>query len=350
MQSSYSKHNINNYIGKKYGHLTVIGQSSQIHKYSNKFDFLCDCGNIISEIPSRVLYGHKKSCGTCNHKNSSCKLEEKINSSVGMRFGKLEVLGLAKIPNDCKNYVKCKCDCGNIVNILPNALFCNERKSCGCTKTNNVMLKTSQSTSSGDFKDGRTKHPLYGTWRQMIERCENPNQKHYDRYGGRGISVCEEWHDFWKFVDWSDSVGGRPDGYTIDRINNDGDYEPSNCRWADQATQKRNTSNNFIVEYNGVSKPLIDWSIETGINHQTLTNRLKRGWSVERALTEKPNSNSHSISRYKTLYCYDRENNLVAKYKNLSELPPEFNRKCVSDCCCGRKNSYKGFVWKYEGE
>lgn len=350
MNSSYTKHNINDYIGKKFGHLTVIGQSPKTHKYSNRFDFRCDCGNTISEIPSRVLYGHRKSCGVCNHKNSSHEVEEKVGSMVGTRYGMLEIISVAKHKGSNVTYARCKCDCGNIVDVLPFLLFRNERKSCGCAKTNNPMLKNSKSTSSGNFKDGRTKHPLYGIWKQMIDRCENPKTKHYDKYGGRGISVCKEWHEFWKFVEWSDSVGGRPEKYSIDRINNDGDYEPSNCRWADQATQTRNTSRNIILTYNGVSKTLIDWSIETGINQSTLANRIKRGWNTERALTEKTNHNSHKSSRGKILCCYDTNNKLISKYNKLSELPEEFNRPSVTRCCYGGRNTYKGYIWRYEDE
>lgn len=350
MQSSYTKHNINDYIGKKFGNLTVIGQSPKTNEYSNKFDFRCDCDNIISEVPSRILYGHKKSCGICRKRNSSYELEQKIKNSIGQKFGKLTIVDISHKPNDGKTYVKCCCDCGNFVDVLPNQLFREQIKSCGCSKNNNEILKNSKSTSSGNYKDGRTKHPLYGVWKQMLDRCENPSAKHYDRYGGRGIKVCDEWHDFWKFVEWSDSVGGRPKGYTLDRKDNDGNYCSENCRWASWETQTRNKSSNIVIEYNGVSKTLVEWSDEIGINHQTLLNRLNRGWSVDRAFTEKPNRNSHNLSRSKIIYCYDLIGNLVSQYKNLSQLPQEFDKRCVSRCCCGGRKTYKGYIWKYEDE
>ena len=298
MQSSYTKHNVNDYIGKKFGLLTVIGQSPKTNPYSNRFDFQCDCGNIISECPGRVLYGHKKSCGKCRKRNTSYELEQRITNSIGMKFGKLTIIGVSHKNGSGKNYAKCKCECGNIIDVLPNSLFNNESKSCGCSKLNNPMLANNKSTSSGNYKDGRTKHLLYGTWKQMINRCENPKSKHYDRYGGRGIKVCEEWRDFWSFVKWSDSIGGKPNGYTLDRIDNDGNYCPENCRWADWGTQMSNKSSNRYITYNGKTQTIHQWSIDIGLNEQTLTNRINRGWSIERALTTKPNiGNNHYTSK-----------------------------------------------------
>lgn len=288
MQPSYEKHNISDYIGKKYGQLTVIGESQKVHRYSNRFDFRCECGNIISEAPGRVLYGHKKSCGKYRRRNTSYDLEQKIKSSTGTKIGKLKILGISRKPNSGASYVKCQCDCGNIIDVLPNKLFRNQIKSCGCTKRNNELLSNNKSTSSGNYRDGRSRHPLYGTWFQMIDRCENPNTNHYDRYGGRGISVCDEWHDFWKFVSWSDSVGGRPDGFTIDRIDNDGNYCPKNCRWASRETQASNKSSNRYIKFKGRSQTIHQWAAELGINEQTLANRINRGWEIEKALTLKP--------------------------------------------------------------
>ena len=299
MQSSYTKHNVNDYIGKKFGLLTVIGQSPKTNPYSNRFDFQCDCGNIISECPGRVLYGHKKSCGKCRKRNTSYELEQRITNSIGMKFGKLTIIGVSHKNGSGKNYAKCKCECGNIIDVLPNSLFNNESKSCGCSKLNNPMLANNKSTSSGNYKDGRTKHSLYGTWTQMINRCENQKSKHYDRYGGRGIKVCEEWHDFWSFVKWSDSIGGKPNGYTLDRIDNDGNYCPENCRWSDWETQTSNKSSNRYITYNGKTQTIHQWSIDIGLNEQTLTNRINRGWSIERALTTKPNIGNNQYTSKK---------------------------------------------------
>lgn len=222
-------------------------------------------------------------------------------------------------------------------------------KSCGCARSEAIkQYNNSGKRSKGCYKDGRSLHPLYGTWFQMISRCENPNQNHYDRYGGRGIKVCDEWHDFWNFAKWSDSVGGRPKGYTLDRIDNDGNYEPSNCRWADWKTQTTNKSSNVFIEFRGQTKTLTEWAEHFNLHPHTLQERLKNGWNIERALTEKATENSH-YSRNKVLVQYDKNGTVVNKYNSLSEVQPTFNSKSISNAIySGIK--YKGYIWKYEDE
>lgn len=270
------------------------------------------------------------------------------NEMIGNKYGKLTVISTVK--QDQKTYLKCKCDCGNVI-VRPTYLIAtNQIKSCGCLKAEAIKkYNSSGMRSKGCYKDGRSLHPLYGTWFQMISRCENPNQNHYDRYGGRGIKVCDEWHDFWQFVKWSDSVGGRPKGYTLDRIDNNGNYEPNNCRWADWRTQTTNKSSNVFIEFEGQTKTVTEWAEFLNFHPHTLQERLKKGWSVERALTEPPSENSQK-SRNKILNQYSMDGILVNKYKSLSELKPPFKKQCVSQCAIGKRNSYLGYIWKYEDE
>ena len=270
------------------------------------------------------------------------------NEMVGKKYGKLLVASVEK--QGLKTLLKCKCDCGNVI-LRPTYLIAtNQIKSCGCLKGESIRkYNASGKHSRSRLKDGRSLHPLYGTWFQMISRCENPNQNHYDRYGGRGIKVCEEWHDFWNFVKWSDSIGVRPDGFTLDRIDNDGNYEPNNCRWANWNTQTTNKSSNVYIEYNGISKTMIEWCNDLNIHPHTLQNRIKRGWSIERALNQNPNAN-YLTARHKILCQYTKDEVLIAKYKSLSELPDEFNKKSVSECANGRRKTNKGYIWRYEDE
>ena len=265
---------------------------------------------------------------------------------IGNKYGKLTVVSTEN--QGKKTLLKCICDCGNVI-IRPTYLIATKQiKSCGCLKSDAIKrYNASGQHSRSRLKDGRSLHPLYGTWFQMLSRCEKPNYNHYDRYGGRGIIVCKEWHDFWKFVEWSDSVGGRPKGFTLDRINNDGNYEPSNCRWADWRTQTTNKSSNVFLEYNGISKTMIEWCEELNIHPHTLQNRIQRGWSIERALSEKPTKNG---LRHKLLCQYTTDGVLIATYKSLSDLPNEFNKKSVSACANGKRNTNRGYIWKYEGE
>lgn len=275
MQASYEKYDISDYIGKKFGHLTVLRQSQKTCNYSNSFDFQCDCGNIISDQPARVINGHRVSCGKCEFRGMASKPRFNINDYINRKSHMLTVVGIAeRKPGDKYWFLKCSCDCGGTINVTPYQFNHGIIKSCGCLRK--IGYRTI---------DNRTKNPLYGTWKQMINRCENPKYNKYQRYGGRGIKVCDEWHDFDNFVNWSDSIGGRPNGCTLDRINNDGNYEPSNCRWATRFQQATNKSSNVILEYNGESKTLVEWSLSTGISWSVLWNRLKRGWSVEKMLT-----------------------------------------------------------------
>lgn len=128
--------------------------------------------------------------------------------------------------------------------------------------------------------------PPYNVWYAMLQRCENPNAQAYHNYGGRGISVCKRWHSFKNF--WADMKSGYRKGLTIDRVDNDGDYQPSNCCWVTRRQQANNCRFNRTVSYNGKTLTLSEWEDETGINQQTIKTRLNYGWSIEKALTLKP--------------------------------------------------------------
>ncbi|TAM23394.1 MAG: hypothetical protein EPN60_15100 [Nevskiaceae bacterium] len=127
--------------------------------------------------------------------------------------------------------------------------------------------------------------PAYQVWHSMRARCTNPSRPHYARYGGRGIKVCARWGSFANFIA---DMGERPSGATLDRIDNDGHYEPGNCRWATRKDNCRNRANNRLLTFNGETKASVEWAEITGIGEFVLSQRLARGWSVERALTQPP--------------------------------------------------------------
>lgn len=130
---------------------------------------------------------------------------------------------------------------------------------------------------------GKRNHSLYFTWRNMIQRCTNPTKYEYHRYGGRGITVCDEWKDVNRFIKWAEENGYKRD-LTLDRIDNNGNYEPSNCRWATRKEQSLNSTRPNLHTFGGITDSLRGWSIRQGIKYNTVVSRIHYGWSVHKAL------------------------------------------------------------------
>ena len=149
-------------------------------------------------------------------------------------------------------------------------------------------MRDRERNAKGQFTriHGGEKSRLYRVWCGMRDRCRNPHNKRYERYGGRGISVCDEWDkDFAVFRKWSQEHGYE-EGLTIDRINGDGNYEPGNCRWVTTAVQNRNYSRNHFITYHGETKCIADWADETGINRATILFRIKQGKPLEEVFSK----------------------------------------------------------------
>lgn len=132
---------------------------------------------------------------------------------------------------------------------------------------------------------GLSASPTYKVWQAMHQRCGNLNNPGFHRYGGRGIKVCDRWNSFENFLA---DMGEKPAGMFIERVDNDGDYEPSNCRWATRSEQQRNRRNNRVVTHAGVTLCLKDWALRVGMPPNTLYGRLDKGWDFERAITAPP--------------------------------------------------------------
>jgi len=192
---------------------------------------------------------------------------------TGLKFGKLTAIkenGFDKSPSRKHIRWDCKCDCGNILNVRLNALRTGGVKSCGC-----LMV--------GNIKHGMKHTKEYETWSRIKARCYNTNNPDYFLYGGRGITVCSQWLE--SFENFYNDMGERPlNCNSIDRIDNNGNYEPSNCRWSDIKTQARNKRNNRTYELNGLKMCMADWAKHLGISFATLDERLKK-WSLEKSLT-----------------------------------------------------------------
>lgn len=165
------------------------------------------------------------------------------------------------------------------------------RCSCGCE----AAVRASHLSGGGSLRcrscaarisatrHGKTDTREYKSWDSMRSRCYRPTDTEYHNYGGRGITVCTEWESFEAF--YAD-MGTRPDGTTLERLDNSLGYFPSNCVWADGKAQGRNRRTNVVVEYDGRSQCLSAWAEELGMSRECLYQRLKRGWSIERSLTE----------------------------------------------------------------
>ncbi len=196
---------------------------------------------------------------------------------IGHRFGRLTVIDREAKPVRWL----CRCDCGTEKWVATLSLRAGSTVSCGCYARDKVRLQ----------KPART-HGLTGTkefiaWMGMRRRCSSPKELMYPRYGGRGIKVCERWEQ--SFENFLADMGKAPSpGHSVDRINPDGDYSPSNCRWASRKVQSRNQTRNRMLTWDGRTRLIVEWAEEVGINAETIKSRLKRGWSAEEALTKPP--------------------------------------------------------------
>ena len=200
-------------------------------------------------------------------------------------FGRLTAQEPAGHDKDGSVMWLCLCECGATVRVRARSLWSGNTRSCGCLQKE----KARQTLRAAITTHGGCGTRLHGIYRNMKQRCDNAANPAYESYGGRGITVCEEWaQSFEKFRDWALANGYRDD-LTLDRKENDGPYSPDNCRWATMKQQANNRRSNRVFSYNGESHDLAEWAKLTGIKYNTLRGRLLTyGWSVERALTTKP--------------------------------------------------------------
>lgn len=199
-------------------------------------------------------------------------MPKKLNLS-GKRFGKL----LAQSTTEKDKYGAyiwtCVCDCGNYTKVRGGQLVSGVSRSCGCGVVDAARRPKTH---------GQAGTPLYQRWRAMLARTTNPNFEDFHNYGGRGIKVCERWREFEQFyADMGDSF--RPE-LELDRKDANGNYGPDNCRWATRQDQQRNRRNNHRVTWSGETQTVQDWAERFGIKPNTIITRLRRGWSVDRAL------------------------------------------------------------------
>lgn len=261
-------------IGQKFGMLTVIDNAEPLitgkgYKYE-RFLCRCDCGKEKLITKRALTIDRTNSCGCIVGKSNSKDI-------TGIKFGRLTAVCIHhSIKSGC--YWKCICECGNETVVRASSLLSGDTKSCGCLKKEMLIHET----------HGMSGTRLYRIWNGMKDRCINTNSKYKYRYHDRGIKICKEWlDDFINFYNWA-MESGYSDELSIDRIDNDKDYSPDNCRWATAKEQANNKGNNILLLFNDEIKTISEWGDELGIKDGTIRARLNRGWSVEKALSKFP--------------------------------------------------------------
>lgn len=219
----------------------------------------------------------------------------KVLDITGQRYGRLVALHFQEhrytISGVPKRYWKCKCDCGNECVVDIASLRSGSSKSCGCLKIE------SDKTKHNHITHGQSKTRLYKIWIDMKRRCNDEWRRAYKYYGGKGITYCPEWEHFESFYEWSMS-NGYNENLSIDRIDSNGNYEPSNCRWVDSFVQANNTTRNHKITFNGKTQTLSEWAKEYNISYYLLQDRINDlHWSIEDALTIPPSTvnKSHKL-------------------------------------------------------
>lgn len=252
--------------GSRFGKLVVVGKGEFLISGGikrSRLECLCDCGRTTHVEAFSLRNGGTSTCG-CS--------KRKLSIKVGDKFTRLTVTfvppyGLGSRGNLSK--VDCLCECGNTATLAPAALVSGKTQSCGCLK-----LKRDGDSASAEF----------GIWYRMIARCYDQDSKDYPDYGGRGIAVCDRWRE--SYPNFLFDMGRRPSKeLSIDRIEVNGNYEKSNCRWATDEQQANNRRTSHYVEFNGDKRTIAEWAFALGFKYACLMARIQNGWSVQDTLT-----------------------------------------------------------------
>lgn len=248
---------------------------------------------------------------------------------TGNRYGRLTVLEYAGT-NGHNALWKCKCDCGNECVKLGIQLRRQQTRSCGCIHKEQLSARNQRYSVIAPRR-------LYQTWHGMIDRCEKRKSKYYCNYGGRGISVCEEWHDFDSFASWA-LTHGYSDDLTIDRVDNDGNYCPENCKWSTKVEQENNKRTNRRVEIGGKTMNLGQWCETYGISPITVQSRLRYGWNIEDAIKT-------PVSPKKKVMCI--ETGEVFETAREAGNKHGASKTSISTAASGKTKTSCGLHWKY---
>lgn len=253
--SNQLSHHAKDEIGKVYGKLTVVRFADTTNGV--RWICRCECGKTTTVRGYYLRSGRTANCRSC----------AQLKDMTGSRFGRLVVLELAEIRTEARWL--CQCDCGQLTTVAGSELRNGSTKSCGC-------LRSSQG--------GGYKTPEYTTWREMKRRCCNPRCPEYHLYGGRGIAICDRWRH--SFVNFLADMGPKPSpDHSVQRVDNDGNYEPTNVVWATPLEQAQNTRKVRLLTYNGETMSIRAWARKLGLEHSTLRRRIALGWPPEKVFS-----------------------------------------------------------------
>lgn len=262
-----------NIAGDRYGSLRVVSYAFSRNN-SSFWNCICDCGNATIVSSHNLRSGNTKTCGCSHHNRPHMDI-------AGKRFGRL--VAVECVGKDAHgNYLwQCKCDCGNEVVVLQPSLISGNSGSCGCY--------TRERAAEANTKHGKRRTRLYTIYSNMISRCENANNLVYKHYGGRGVSVCDEWRsDFGAFFDWAYANGYDENALrgqcTLDRIDVNGNYCPENCRWVAQKVQCNNRRDTLMMTYAGKTQSCSQWCEELGLSYDSVYYRKRKGLSDAEAI------------------------------------------------------------------
>lgn len=231
-------------IGKRFGKLVVVDFDHMGGHGSSYWLCECDCGGNAVVNRKCLISGNTRSCGCLRPLNYDTEL-------LGKKFERLYVVKFDHMDDHGRSYWLCECECGKKLIVRRESLLTGHTKSCGCYKLDKL--------SERETTHGMSNTRLYNTWQAIKDRCLNKNNSRYNKYGGQGIKMCNEWDDFITFYDWA-AENGYTDDLTIDRIDNDGDYCPENCRWVDNLAQQNNKGNNRFVTYLDSRHTIAEWA------------------------------------------------------------------------------------------
>lgn len=274
-------------ICKQEKDITEYNFRKENNKYKN------ECKDCISKYNKKYreknrekIKQYKKERAKKNKEQIKPKFEDLSNKKLG------RLLVIKRVENSRFSTTRwlCKCDCGNELIVFGCHLRSGHTRSCGCISKEIIRQAEHKP------KHGLIKTRIYKIWNGIRNRTniKTANKEMYKNYSGRGIKICDEWKEFINFYNWS-MANGYKENLTIDRIDNNGDYEPSNCRWTTWKKQQNNKRNNVIIEFNNEKHTLEEWNDKKGFTKGLIRNRLRRGWSIERALnTPKGKYNGNS--------------------------------------------------------